>query len=98
MNIAEVAEELGLTPGGIRNAIARGRMQVIRKGGGKERAGFLLVERTEVERYRNEVLGKRGVASPDHPLHGLGRQKKRVLNHDSHSDAPEPSGSKSDTE
>ncbi len=76
MNVSEVAGELGITPGAVRDAIARGRMAAIRKGGGEQRAGFLLIEKTEVERYRNEVLGKRGVAAASHPLHGIGRRKK----------------------
>ncbi len=76
MNVSEVAEELGIKPGTVRDAIARGRMQAIRKGGGNERAGFLLIERTEMERYRREHLGKRGVAAVTHPLHGIGRRKK----------------------
>lgn len=76
MNVSEAAHELGITPGAVRNAIAGGKMQAIRKGGGTERAGFLLIERTEVERYRTEHLGKRGVGSPSHPLYGKGRPRK----------------------
>ncbi len=76
MNVSEVAEELGITPGAVRDAIARGRMEAIRKGGGDHRAGFLLIEKTEVERYRREHLGRRGVAAVSHPLHGVGRRKK----------------------
>lgn len=77
MNVSEAAEALGIKPGAVRDAIARGRMQAIRKGGGNERAGFLLIERTEVERYRTEHLGKRGVGSPSHPLYGKGRQRRK---------------------
>ncbi len=77
MNVSETAQELGITPGAVRDAIARGRMQAIRKGGGEQRAGFLLIERTEVERYRAEHLGKRGVGSPSHPLYGKGRPRKK---------------------
>lgn len=76
MNVSEVADELGIKPGAVRDAIARGRMAAIRKGGGGQRAGFLLIETTEVERYRREHLGKRGVGSTSHPLHGIGRRKK----------------------
>jgi len=78
MNVSEVAEELGIKPGTVRDAIARGRLNAIRKGGGTERAGFLLIERTEVERYRAEHLGKRGVGSPSHPLYGKGRPRKKA--------------------
>ncbi|MDQ6905525.1 MAG: hypothetical protein M3176_01725 [Chloroflexota bacterium] len=83
MNVSEVAEEMGIQPGAVRDAIARGRMAAIRKGGGGQRAGFLLIEKTEVERYRREHLGKRGLGSASHPLHGVGRRKK---------DAPPPVG------
>jgi hypothetical protein len=51
-------------------------MAAIRKGGGEQRAGFLLIEKAEVERYRREHLGKRGVGSASHPLHGVCRRKK----------------------
>lgn len=77
MNVGETASALGITPGSVRKAIADGKMQAIRKGGGKERAGFLLIERTEIERYRKEHLGKRGVGSPSHPLYGKGRPRKK---------------------
>jgi len=76
INVSEAAHELGIKPGAVRDAIARGRLTAIRKGGGAERAGFLLIERTEVERYRAEHLGKRGLGSPSHPLYGKGRPRK----------------------
>jgi len=78
MNVTEAAQELGITPGGVRNAVAAGTLKAIRKGGGEQRAGFLLIERTEIERYRTEHLGKRGVGSPSHPLYGKGRPRKKA--------------------
>jgi excisionase family DNA binding protein len=78
MNVSEVAEALGITPGAVRKAVADGKIAAIRKGGGEQRAGFLLIEKTEVERYRAEHLGRRGVGSPSHPLHGVGRRRKGV--------------------
>jgi len=77
MNVTEAAQDLGITPGAIRRAISDGKLKAIRKGGGQERAGFLLIERTEIERYRNEHLGKRGLGSPSHPLYGKGRPRKK---------------------
>ncbi len=77
MNVMEAAESLGIKPGAVRDAIARGRLKAIRKGGGEQRAGFLLIERTEVERYRAQHLGKRGLGSPSHPLFGKGRPRKK---------------------
>jgi RNA polymerase sigma factor (sigma-70 family) len=40
------------------------------------RAGCLHDEQAEGERYGREHLGKRGVRSASHPLHGVGRRKK----------------------
>jgi len=77
MNVTEAADALGIQPGAVRDAIARGRLTAIRKGGGEQRAGFLLIERSEIERYRQEHLGKRGVAHPSHPLYGKGRPRKK---------------------
>lgn len=57
---------------------ADGKIEAIRKGGGTERVGFLLIEKVEVERYRRDHLGRRGVGSPSYPLHGIGRQKKHA--------------------
>jgi len=76
MNVSDAAKELGIQPGAVRDAIARGRLTAIRLGGGDQRAGVLLIERTEIERYRRDHLGKRGVAAASHPLHGVGRQKR----------------------
>ncbi len=60
MNVQEVAQTLGITPGAVRDAVARGRLQAIRQAGTAKKAGYLLVDREEVERYRREVLGTRG--------------------------------------
>ncbi len=90
MNVSQVAEALGIQPGAVRTAIAKGKMAAIRMGGGETRAGFLLIERAEVERYRVDHLGKRGAASPDHPGTG-GRPKKTTT-----TDAPGSSRTKDD--
>jgi excisionase family DNA binding protein len=76
MNVSDAAKELGIQPGTVRDAIARGRLAAIRMGGGEHRAGVLLIERTEIERYKRDHLGKRGVAAASHPLHGVGRRKR----------------------
>ncbi len=60
LTVPEVADELGIKPGAVRDAIARGVLQAIRTGGGERRAGHLLVHIDEIERYRREHLGKRG--------------------------------------
>jgi excisionase family DNA binding protein len=88
MNVSQVADSLGITPGAVRRAISDGKLGAIRTGGGQQRAGLLLVERDEVERYRREHLGKRGVAAASHPLHGVGRRKKSRNTSESASDAP----------
>lgn len=77
MDVVETAETLGITPGAVRDAVARGKLAAIRKGGTEKRAGYLLIERTEIERYRVENLGKRGLGSPSHPLYGKGRPRKK---------------------
>lgn len=60
MDVREVAETLGITPGAVRDAVARGKIAAIRRGGTEAKAGYLLIEKTEVERYRRDILGKRG--------------------------------------
>jgi Helix-turn-helix domain len=60
MDVHEVAEALGIQPGAVRDAVARGKLAAIRKGGQGKRAGFLLFAREEVERYRRESRGMRG--------------------------------------
>jgi excisionase family DNA binding protein len=55
MTTAEAAETLGLTLGGLHRAIADGRLKVIPLD-----ARTNVVERSEVERYRREHLGRRG--------------------------------------
>jgi transposase len=62
---------------GIWQRIHRTTLTAMRTGGGPHRAGFLLIHRDEVERYRREHLGKRGVGSPSHPLFGKGRPRKK---------------------
>ncbi len=67
MDVTEAARTLGIAPGSVRDAIARGKLAATRKNGSEKRAGYLLIAREEVERYRKENLGKRGTASPEHP-------------------------------
>jgi excisionase family DNA binding protein len=58
--VTEVAEELGIKPGAVRDAIARGKIEAIRTGGHGQRAGHLLIMRDQIEKYRQEYRGKRG--------------------------------------
>ncbi len=60
LTVIEVAASLGIQPGAIRDAVARGVIQADRLGGTAKKAGMLLIRRSEMERYRRERLGKRG--------------------------------------
>jgi capsular exopolysaccharide synthesis family protein len=55
LGVSEAAQELGLAPVSIRNAITRGTLGVVRVDG-----RTTLVPRSELERYRQEHLRKRG--------------------------------------
>ena len=57
LSVAQAAEELGLAPVSIRHAIMRGTLGVVRLDGRTN-----LVPRSELERYRQEHLRKRGPA------------------------------------
>lgn len=60
LTVAQAARELDIQPGAVRDAIARGRMAAVRIGGGGVRAGMLLIERRELERYQREIKGRPG--------------------------------------
>ena len=60
LTVTQAAQKIGIQPGALRDTIARGRIQVIRVGGQGKRAGFTFIHRTEVDRYIEEVRGKRG--------------------------------------
>jgi excisionase family DNA binding protein len=55
LSVAQAAQELGLAPVSIRHAIMRGTLGVVRLDGRTN-----LVPRSELERYRQEHLRKRG--------------------------------------
>jgi excisionase family DNA binding protein len=65
LTVSEAAQELGIRPSGVRMAIAEGRLQSVRIG---QRTN--LIERSELQRYRREHLGKRGrpKRKPDQPV------------------------------
>lgn len=60
LTVTQAASELGIQPGAVRDAIARGSMQAVRVGGRGVRAGLLLIQRHELERYQREIKGKPG--------------------------------------
>jgi len=60
LTVAQAASELGIQPGAVRDAIARGSMQAVRVGGRGVRAGLLLIQRHELERYQREIKGRPG--------------------------------------
>lgn len=55
LTIAEAAAALGIAAGTVRRQIGLGRMAVDRRS-----QHIVLIESTEVERYRAENLGRRG--------------------------------------
>ena len=64
LTVAQAADELGLSPSGIRNAIMYGTITPVRVDGRTN-----MIARAEVERYRAEHLGQRGKRKqqPDQP-------------------------------
>lgn len=60
LTVAQAASELSIQPGAVRDAIARGSMQAVRVGGRGVRAGLLLIQRHELERYQRDIKGKPG--------------------------------------
>lgn len=75
LTVTQAAESLGITPGAVRDAIARKMLAAIRTGGSAKKAGHLLIMVDEVERYRREQLGRPGAASAKHPR--IGNRKPR---------------------
>jgi excisionase family DNA binding protein len=76
LTVTQAAESLGITPGAVRDAIARKVLAAIRTGGSEKKAGHLLIMVDEVERYRREQLGKPGAASIRHPRPGNRKPRK----------------------
>jgi excisionase family DNA binding protein len=74
LTVSQAAERLGLDRSTLLRQITRGTLHATRLG------SVWVITPAEVERYRHAHLGKVGVASPDHPLHGRrgggGRRKK----------------------
>lgn len=60
LTVAQAAQELGIQPGAVRDAVARGSLTAIRVGGRGVRAGLLLIQRGELERYHRDISGKPG--------------------------------------
>lgn len=58
--VVEAAAQLNLTPGAVRDAIARGKIIPLRLGGRGKQAGMLLVPGEQIALYRERHLGKRG--------------------------------------
>ena len=57
LTVTEAAQELGITPRGLRTAIQEGRLKPVRLD---KTSRTNLISREEVERYRREHLGQRG--------------------------------------
>jgi len=49
-----------LTPGAVRDAIAKGKLAAVRIGGGGQRAGLLLIADDQIEAYRRTYRDRRG--------------------------------------
>jgi len=58
--VAEAAHRLGMTPGAVRDAIAKGKLAAVRVGGGEQRAGLLLIADDQIEAYRRTYRDRRG--------------------------------------
>lgn len=65
LTTTEAARELGVRPGTIRNAVATGRIAVVRKGDRN------YVSREELDKYKRLYWGKRGRASGKDQVSGL---------------------------
>lgn len=63
--VVEAAAQLHITPGAVRDAIARGRMIPVRLGGRGKHAGMLLIPDEQIALYRERHLGKRGADPGD---------------------------------
>lgn len=66
MTLAEMAKLLGLSQPTLRQQIAKGVLSAEKLG------RDWIVSEEDFEKYKRERWGKRGVASPDHPLHREG--------------------------
>ncbi len=58
--VTETAKHLGMTPGAVRDAIAKGKMEAVRVGGGEQRPGLLLMTDDQIEAYRRLYRDRRG--------------------------------------
>lgn len=58
--VVEAAAQLSITPGAVRDAIARGKIVPLRLGGRGKQAGMLLLPGEQIALYRERYLGKRG--------------------------------------
>lgn len=58
--VTEAAKDLGMTPGAVRDAIAKGKIAAVRVGGGEQRAGLLLIADDQIEAYRRTYRDRRG--------------------------------------
>jgi len=58
--VAQAAHHLGMTPGAVRDAIAKGKLAAVRVGGGGQRAGLLLIADEQIEAYRRTYRDRRG--------------------------------------
>ncbi|GEM_PF-4279668 len=75
--VTEAAHQLGMTPGAVRDAIAKGKIAAVRVGGGEQRAGLLLIADDQIEAYRRLYRDRRGKyarqrsarGEPDGPVH-----------------------------
>jgi excisionase family DNA binding protein len=64
--VTEAAKQLGITPGAVRDAIAKGKIVPVRLGGGGQRAGMLLVPEDQITAYERNYKGKRGTYTRRH--------------------------------
>lgn len=58
--VAKAAKQLAITPGAVRDAIAKGKTTPVRVDGGSQRVGLLLIPDGQIVEYREKYLGKRG--------------------------------------
>lgn len=58
--VTEAAHHLGMTPGAVRDAIAKGKIAAVRVGGGEQRAGLLLITDDQIAAYRRLYRDRRG--------------------------------------
>ncbi len=73
MTLSEMAKLLGLSQPTLRQQIAKGVLVAEKMG------RDWVVAEADFETYKRERWGKRGVASPDHPLHGKRETKPSTV-------------------